>query len=149
MKALLIIGFMLITNLDLPKKVSNFTIDIFDYNYSMAYTLHYHITNDSVSVIKLNGLNAEHSVCLLQKKLDPVNRSQLLNLLSSSSFKSLKNEYKNPLVNDGDQKTVVIQLNGQKKIIEIENIYNEEIARLIYKVNRVLKDEFKIKYVKK
>jgi hypothetical protein len=115
----------------------------------MAYTLQYHITNDSVSIIRLNGLKVEHSICLLQKKLDLMNSNQLLNLLSSSSFKRLKNEYKNPLISDGDQKRVVIQLNGQKKIIEIENVYNEAIARLIYKVNRVLKGEFKIKYVKK
>lgn len=138
---------MLITNLISHKQVSNFTIDIFDYNNSMAYTLQYHITNDSVSVIRLNGLKAEHSVYLLKKTLDAGSRNQLFNLLSSSSFRSLKNEYKNPLISDGDQKRVVIQLNGQKKIIEIENVYNEEIARLIYKVNRILKGEFKIKYV--
>jgi hypothetical protein len=148
MKALLIMGFTLIANLNPYNKTSKFTVDIFDYNNSLAYTLNYHVTNDSISIVRLNGLRHEPSICLFQKKLAPQIKCRILDLLLSPTFKTLKNEYKNSLITDGDQKRIVFDINGQKKIITIQNVYNTEIAQLIFEVNRGLKNKFKIKYSK-
>ena len=148
MKALLIIGFTLIAKLSPYNKTSKFTIDIFDYNNSLAYTLNYHVTNDSLSIVRLNGLRHEPSICLFQKKLDPQIKCRILDVLLSPAFKSLKNEYKNSLITDGDQKKIVVDINGQKKTITVQNFYNVEIGQLIFEVNRGLKNKFKIKYSK-
>ena len=114
----------------------------------MSYTLHYQVTNDSIKIIKLNGLRSEHSVFLLREKLPVIQRDSLLNLIKSKSFKRLKKEYKNSLIEDGDRKRVVIQLNDEKKTIEIVNVYNKEIAKLFYSINHHLKEELKIRYIK-
>jgi len=59
----------------------------------------------------------------------------------------LKNEYTDPLVSDGDQKRIIIQLNEKKKTIDVENVYNKLIASLIEKVNFLLKEGLKIRYI--
>jgi len=66
-KTILIAGFLLPGLISQDKTA--FTVDIFDYDHSMAYTIHYHVTHDSVCLEKLNGLVGGHSVYLLQQKL--------------------------------------------------------------------------------
>lgn len=149
MKIFLIIGCILLSTFSLPCKKNIFMVDIFDSNYSMSYTLHYHITKDSLTIIKLNGLQNANTIHLMKKKLSIVERDRILKVIKSPSFKSLKHQYKNSLIEDGDRKRIVIQLDNQKKTIEIANVYNKEIASLINSINTVLDEKYKIRYLKK
>ena len=146
MKSILILTVMLLSNINAQSKKVRFTIDVFDFNSSMAFTLQYHITNDSLIVTRYNGFKGERTALLLQKKLTEAQEVNIANLIKSPSFKSLKNAYRNALVADGDQKKVVIQSNGKKKTIEIENVYNNEVAKLIDDINCAVDHEFKIRY---
>jgi len=149
MKNLLIIGCVLLSTFSLQCKNPVFMVDIFDSNYSMSYTLHYHITKDSITIVKLDGLQGTHTVRLLEKKLTVIESNRILNIIKSPAFKSLKHQYKNALIEDGDRKRINIQLDKQKKTIEIANVYNKEVARLINNVNPVLDEKYKIKYLEK
>jgi hypothetical protein len=114
----------------------------------MSYTIHYHITNDSLRVNKIGGLPGENTVILLHDKMSASEADRLFNIVTADEFKNLKTEYKNPLISDGDQKRIIVEVKGQKKEINIANVYNEDIAKLIACVNMLLTEKFKIRYAK-
>lgn len=66
----------------------------------------------------------------------------------SHNFLSLKNEYKNPLVSDGDRKKIMIQYNGKVKNIVLSNFYQKDVAQLFDLINCIVLKRLKIKYKK-
>lgn len=137
---------MLIANFSFVPKSDKFTLDVYDYNASMSYTLHYHITGKQLSVVRLNGLKGEQSKVLFKKVLPKKAFDQLFSFLRSPALKNLKGCYKNPLIEDGDHKRFIWMISGSKKVIEVSNTYVPELAKLISIVNQNLTYDLKIDY---
>jgi hypothetical protein len=127
---------------------SKFDITIWDYNYSMAYTIKYKITTDSLIINNIGGVQNESVRVILQRALTQSEVQKMQDFLSSFPIDNLRNEYRNPLVQDGDRKKVEIKFNKKEKIIELENVYQEDMDRLFNKVNQMLENDMKIRYEK-
>ncbi len=149
MKILLAILWILITNAISPPKFNELALDIYDYNASMSYTLHYHIIGNKLIVVKLSGLQGEPSKVLFRKTLAKQAVNQLSHFLNSAPTKHLKATYKNPLTQDGDQKRFVWVTSGTKKVVDFSNVYNSQLAKLITIVNKYLTDNIKMSYPNK
>ena len=129
------------------KNVS-FKIDLWDYHYSLAYSIQYHFDNKEIFIIKIGNLAKEQPDTILLKKVNANENTNIISFLNSFPFESLKDEYKNQLIEDGDQKKVDIYFKNKSKIIIISNIYQKNIGELINMLNQSLEDDYKIKYKK-
>jgi hypothetical protein len=149
MKSVLLINFILIyfynyfNVCDCEKKYS---IKIWDYNYTMAYTTFYTISDDSVTVKYISGIKNEADSILMKKSLSESECKVICNFLSSHNIYHLKNKYSTPLVDDGDQKRLIIEVDGKTKTIEIANFYQKDIGELFETINKILSNNLRIKY---
>ena len=125
-----------------------FSIDIWDYNYSMAYTVHYKINEDSVIAISLSGIQNENDKFILNRGITQIEKKKLYDFLSYFPIESLASEYKNQLVSDGDIKKIEIVFKGKRKSIDVENFYQKDIDRLFNEINQVFEKDVIIKYMK-
>jgi len=125
-----------------------FSIDIWDYNYSLAYTTHYNISRDSIVVTGIGGIQGEQKQVLVRNIIKDAEKKNLCDFLLSFPIDSLNSEYKNVLVEDGDRKKVEIYFNDRKKTIRIENFYQRDIDKLFTVVNQVLEKDIQIHYSK-
>lgn len=128
------------------KRGHQFSLSIWDYNYSMAYTTLYKVNDDSVIVSNISGLEKEGNKILLSRKINEAEKEKLYNFLSTFPLDTISAEYKNPLIDDGDQKRVEIIFANKKKTIDLENVYQEDMERLFTIVNEVLEKKMQIKY---
>lgn len=150
MKKIILIPLFLISVLcyALHLKNTKYSVTVWNYNYSMAYTMYYHINNDSLIVKRLSGIKDEEDSLLFAKRINKDEQQLFINLLSSHKIFTLKNKYTNPLVDDGDQKMIVILFGNKNKTIEINNFYQKDIGNLIALFNRIVKKELHIDYKK-
>lgn len=125
-----------------------FSIDIWDYNYSMAGTIHYKLNSDSLIVTTISGLDGENNKVLIKRKMNRSEKKLIQEFLSTFPLESLSSEYKNELIQDGDQKRVEIFFNDKRKIIDIENYYHNDMANLFRTINNIVGSNFSIKYSK-
>ena len=123
------------------------SINIWDYNYSMAYTMYYNVTRDSIIVIRLSGIHNEKDSLLMKRALRDNEKKSFNQCIFSLNLDHLKNSYKNPYVDDGDRKRIIIQCdNKPQKTIEISNVYQKKFAILFNCVNNLIPAELKINY---
>ena len=126
-----------------------YTIDVWDFNSSMSYVIHYHIDNDSLVIKMESGIEGENSAVLVKRKMSEKEAENFKTRLTSLPLNELKSSYSNPLIEDGDQKSIKILLGQNSKEIEISNVYVSEIAKLFDYINNLLLDEkYKISYSK-
>lgn len=125
-----------------------FEINIWDFNPSMSYTLHYRITPDSLFVKSESGIEGEDPKVLVKSKISEVDSESIANLLHSLPWDELEESYSNPLVEDGDQKIIKVQIGNRRKEIEALNVHIPELAKLFECVNRLLDPDYEIKYSK-
>lgn len=149
MKNLLILTLLL--SFKSKSQVSNcnqkiYSIEIFDENYSMAYTTRYRIFNDSLVIKNESGVEGDKDSCLVVKKIADTQREKILRFLNSFDFIKLKNKYENPNINDGDRKTVRICFKSKLKTININNVYQKDMANLFDLLNQIIDPEFRIRY---
>lgn len=123
-----------------------YSIEIFDYNFSMAYTTGYNIVDDSLIIIGLNGIEGRKDTCLVAKKISEDQSQKVYNFLCSLDIMKLKDKYENPLIDDGDQKMVKICFKNKIKTVEINNIYQKDMANLFDVINQFIGEEYKIRY---
>ena len=132
-----------------PHCATKYTVNIWNINASMAYTIFYHINDDSVLIEFLNGVENGHDSILLKRSLIETERAALCNYLSSFDIDTLNTDYLNPLVEDGDQKKVTLQVGSKKRTVNISNFYQKDMGGLFEVVNNVINDNrYKIKYRK-
>ena len=125
---------------------TKFSVTIWDSNYSMSYTMYYHVSNDSLVVKKFSGISNEKDSVIINEKLSQKNCLLISNFLRDFKVNKLKNKYADPFINDGDQKKIVIQIRGKAKTIEVANVYQKEIASLFDILNQILPRGLKISY---
>jgi hypothetical protein len=125
-----------------------FSLHIWDYNYSLAYTTYYKINSDSISVTAINGVQGGSNKLILSRVIKDAERKAMYDFLSAFPLDKIDTAYKNPLVEDGDQKRIEIDFRGKKKVIDIENFYQKDMAELFNKVNEFLEKNSQIYYKK-
>lgn len=125
---------------------NKFDFDLWDYNSSMAYSLHYHFDNNVVFVVKMGGLKNETPDTLISRRLSDNELNIVYKALCEFPIDSLDSENINPLTEDGDQKRIKLAINGKVKDILVSNVYQEDISILINVINDFLEDKLKIEY---
>lgn len=127
---------------------NKYSISLWDYNYSMAYTMYYHIDNKSLIIKNISGINNEKDTILVERKLNENERNLFFAFFDSFDIDTLKNEYTNPLVEDGNRKKITIQLNQKTKTIGIANSYQKDLDSLVNLMNRLIPANLRITSIK-
>lgn len=83
------------------RHIKQFTINIWDADYSAAYTRLYTITNDSLVVKGIGGLVNEGAKLLQRNRLTPNQQQIIYSFFNAVNIDTFKGEYSNPLVADG------------------------------------------------
>lgn len=144
-------GILVISCLSLIGRQSiknDFSINIWDFDYSMALTTHYKIDNDSLIITVIGGLQKEENNILVKRGMNDFDKKILFDFLTDFPLDSLSSEYKNHLIQDGDQKRIELLFKDKRKIISIRNYYQPDIACLFRFVNLVVGKDYKILYQK-
>jgi hypothetical protein len=121
-------------------------IDIWDFEYSMSLSLYYHIDQDSIIVKRISGLENESDSILSKRKMTLKEKKVFSNFLSSFQVDSLKTEYINPLIDDGDKKKIRIRVNEKIKEIDISNVSDNRLVHFFSFVNQFFDSRLKIRY---
>ncbi len=123
-----------------------FIIEVWDFNPSMSVTFHYHVSNDGLRIERVSGLQGEGSHIIVENKITDAEIKKIAEALSSLSINSLKDEYVDPLTEDGNQKTIELTFGEKRKKIRVYNVFVKDLATIIGLVNSVLESEYFIKY---
>lgn len=126
--------------------VLNYSISIWNYDYSMAHTMYYHIDNRSLVVKSISGIENEKDSIFLKRKISKEEEKILTDFLSSFKINNLKNSYVNPLVDDGDRKKINLTINSESKQVEVANMYDEQLAQLFIVINQIVDEHLRIQY---
>jgi hypothetical protein len=149
MKSILLISFFLnsvCSHFYMEDCKDKYLIEVWDYDYSMAYTTFYKIDTDSVTVEYIGGVKNEKNSTLMKRHLGKEECKMVCNFFSSHNIDQLKNKYSNPLVDDGDQKRVILKIKGKAKTIEIANFYQKDMGELFDVINKIVNKDLQIKY---
>jgi hypothetical protein len=130
----------------MPSNCKEYSIKVWDYNYSMAYTIFYSISNKDITVKYVTSVKNGQDSILLKRALSENECEMVSIFLESHHIEQLKNKYSNPLIDDGDQKKVVIEANGKAKTIEISNFYQKDMGELFDTLNKILNKDLRIRY---
>ena len=147
----ILLALILFFSCEASSQISNsnykkYSIEIFDYDYSLAYTSHYHIFDDSLTIKSIGEIEGEKDSCLLAKKISKTESEKMYKFLCSLDIMKLKSKYENPFIEDGDRKMIRICFENKIKTIEINNIYQKEMANLFNIINQIVYSKFQIKY---
>lgn len=150
MKKIILIPLFLISAYCYAIHLKNirYSIKLWNYNYSMAYTMYYHIDNDSLTVKRISGIKEEKDSVLIERKINKQEQQVFIYFLSSKNIFALKNKYSNPLVDDGDRKKIVVQFGSRTKTLEVNNFYQKDIGKLVDIINQIVSKDVYIDYKK-
>jgi hypothetical protein len=123
----------------------NYELTIINYDYSMAYSLKYKMTNDNFNIVFSGELEGEQDSVIYSQKLES---RRLIKKLSKLNLESLKENYENPCVLDGTQISIILKRNDENKVIHISNYYKKEIAQSIKLINELVPVQYLINYNK-
>ena len=124
----------------------HYSVQIWDYDYSMAYTIFYKIDADSVTVKFISGIKNEKDSILMQRPIRENECKMVWDFLSSHNIEHLKDKYSNPMVDDGDRKRVVFTVKDKSKTVEIANFYQKDMDALFSVINKIVNKDLQIKY---
>jgi hypothetical protein len=145
-----IIIILLILSINLvsckKKEIMEFTIILWDNDYSMATSMKYEFDKNKILVTMISNLVNENDSVVFSKEINSEELETLTKMLNALPLDSLKNEYINQLVLDGNQKKLEISFNNYVKKIRIKNYYNHDIGNLFVGLNTLLPKEIKIYY---
>ncbi|MBV7531211.1 hypothetical protein [Chitinophaga sp. sic0106] len=123
-----------------PHCQTDFQIEIWDMNSSMAYSTHYQITNDSLFVFFQDGLEGGKNTMLFSKALSQNQGDSICNFFSQLRLDTFRLEYINPAVEDGDQKEIRLRYRNIDKKLTISNVYIPSLGELYEMINRTIGD---------
>jgi hypothetical protein len=126
--------------------ISPFELEVIDANFSEAYSHTIIITSKELRVVFKSGEVGEHDSLLFLKSLSP---SDTLQQISNINLNGLKKIYENICVADGSQIVIISKKNEKTKSVQLSNYYREDIAKIIYLVNDLLPEQYKVFYDKK
>ncbi len=125
--------------------IEPFELSIYDYNYPMAYSVLYRLTDKKLTIIFQGELeNEKDSVLYSTTKLPKKN----VRKLSKINVDSLSVLYSNPCFSDGDIKSFRFKKNGISKLVSLQNYYHVELSPAIETINEIVPEKFKMYFDK-
>lgn len=125
--------------------IEPFEIAVGDYDYSLAYSVLYKLTNDNLTITFQGELENEKDSVLFSTTELP--KKELIKL-SKLNMDNLSVLYSNPCIRDGDIKLFQIKKNGKVKSVSLQNYYHPELSPTIDIINRIVPSKFKMHYNK-
>jgi hypothetical protein len=122
-----------------------FEVSISNADYSMAYSLLTILTHKEIRVIFQGGLQGEKDSLVFSKLLQP---SDTVRQISAINLRKLKAYYSNQCINDGSQVTITLKKGGETKTVHVSNYYQEDIGKIIYLMNTLVPEKYKVWYDK-
>ncbi|ANE51242.1 hypothetical protein [Flavisolibacter tropicus] len=120
-----------------------FTAIIVNSFYAEAYSVATVLTDKQLKIIFKSDLEGVKDTIVFLKKLQ---FSDTLRQISEINLTKLKDYYSNPCIDDGSQVTVVIKKDNSTKTVHVSNFYQEEVGRIIYLVNSIIPEKYKVWY---
>ena len=133
------------SNIDSKIDIKPFTASIFNSFYAEAYSVQTVLTDKELKIIFKSDLVGEKDTTVFLKILKP---SDTLRQISEININQLKEYYSNPCIEDGSQVTVLFKKNGKSKSVHVSNYYQEDIGKIIYLVNSLVPEKYKVWYDK-
>ena len=128
---------------------TSYLIHIWNGHPSKAYTDYYNVSNDSISIEFIGGVEGGTNKIVFSKALTKADRQSICNYLSSFDIDTLKSTYINRFVEDGDQKRIELKFGEKNKMIDVSNFYQKDLDGLFEVINNITHNEhYKIRYEK-
>jgi hypothetical protein len=127
------------------KQIEPFELSIADYNYSLAYSVLYQLSNDKLTITFQGELENEKDSILYSITELPKNK---IRQLSNINIDSLNVLYSNSCIDDGDIKSFRFTKYGKSKSVSLQNYYHAELSPAIEIINGIVPEKFKMYYDK-
>jgi len=125
--------------------IKSFTVSILNSYYAEAYSIETILTDKQLKIIFKSDLVGEKDTVVFIKSLLA---SDTLQQISEIDINQLKDYYSNPCIDDGSQVTVIIEKDNKTKSIHVSNYYQDDIGKIIYLVNSLVPEKYKVWYNK-
>tara|TARA_R110002049_G_scaffold307110_1_gene506843 strand:+ start:70 stop:594 length:525 start_codon:yes stop_codon:yes gene_type:complete len=127
------------------KPIEPFELSIADYNYSLAYSLLYQLSNEKLTIIFRGELENEKDSILYTTTKFPKDR---IRQLADINIDSLNVLYSNVCIKDGDIKSFQFTKNGKSKSVSLQNYYHAELSSAIEIINGIIPEKYKMHFEK-
>ena len=129
--------------------VEPFTLTVIAYNYAdqlLKGESKYILTENKLEILNISAIGGKEIV-LISKDLTP---NKTLIQLSTMKIDTLKDFYNNTQIMSisGDEINLEFRSKGKIKEIHLHSYYNEQIGFIIYLLNDLTPEEYKIRYDK-
>ena len=125
---------------------SDFEVTLVNSDYSLAYSVYIVLTQKKLDIVFKSGLVGGKDSLLFST---PVQPSDTLQELSNLDISQLKPYYSNDCISDGTQITIDVKKNSVTKTVHLSNYYQEDIGKMIYLMNSLVPDKYRVLYDKK
>jgi hypothetical protein len=125
--------------------IKKFAATVINSDYSMAYSVAIVITDKQLKIIYKSGLEGGKDTVFFSKSLSP---SDTLQEISEINITKLKEYYSNNCIADGSQVGVILKKDNEIKAVHLSNYFQEDIGKIIYLVNSIVPDKYKVWYDK-
>jgi hypothetical protein len=122
-----------------------FEVSFLNFHGAEAYSLHTVLTDKELKVILKSDLDGVKDTLLFSKQIQ---YSDTIRLISEINLNKLKKSYSNPCISDGSQITVVLKKGRKTKSVHLSNFYHEDIGKMVYLINSLVPEKYKIWYDK-
>jgi len=123
------------------KPIETFELSIVDFDYSLAYSVLYKLTNEKLTITFRGELENEKDSVLYSTIDLPKDK---IRQLSNINIDSLSVLYSNVCIRDGDIKSFRFTKNGKTKIVTLENYYHPELSPSIEIINGIVPEKFRM-----
>ena len=121
--------------------IQPFEITVSDYNYSLAYSVEYKLTDKNLDITFRGELENEKDSILYSTDNLPQNK---LRKISQIDIEALKDRYKNDCISDGDIKVFNFKKGAKTKRIQVNNYYQKDLSKALELINSIVPEKFKM-----
>ena len=125
---------------------TQYSITIYDSDYSLALSLIYELNNEDIRVIFSGELEGESDSIVYERQLTFEEQLKISEYLRSFPINALDSSYIEPYVDDGDQKYFLLKIGKSERKIQTSNHYQRDLGSLVNLVNDLVPAEFKMIY---
>ena len=127
------------------KPIQPFKLSVADYNYSLAYSVLYDLTNEKLTITFRDELENKNDSILYSTSDLP---KKQLKKISEINIDNLKTDYRNDCIDDGDIKSFSFKKDTTAKTIHLSNYYHPELSPAIELINEIVPKKYKMNYNK-
>ena len=133
-----------VNNLDKENSLEKFEITIGNSDYAGHSAVVFILTESNIKIIYRSAIVKKDSLLFSQS----LSTSDTLTQISKLNLDTLKPFYSNFCIVDGSQIFVTLNKNGNRKSVHLSNYYHEDIGKIIYLVNTLVPEKYKVWYDK-